>query len=103
MSRQVSCGSAGEYQEDEQAGVAYGLNATIKILQVGVATITVETIDGSYLTATCEIDAVSAINQTMSDTANAEYYTIDGLKLAKKPSRGIYIMKQGNTVRKVVL
>ena len=79
------------------------LNATITILREGFATITATTIDGSDLSATCEIDVVSALNQTMSDTADAEYYTIDGLKLAKKPTRGIYIVKQGYTVRKVVI
>ena len=40
----------------------------------------------------------------MVDTDNtpAEYYDLNGFRV-KNPSRGIYIMKQGNTVRKVVL
>ena len=79
------------------------LKATVTILKEGAASITAMTIDGSELTATCNLDIYSGIDSVEADAPDAEYYTIDGLKLAKKPSRGIFIVKQGDKVTKVVL
>ena len=79
------------------------VSAKVTVQREGTATVTATTIDGSDLSATCTIDVYSDIDSVEADAQDAEYYTIDGIKLAKKPAHGIYIMKQGNTVRKVVL
>ncbi len=49
-------------------------------------------------------DLTAGIEDIMVDTDNtpAEYYDLNGCRV-DHPTHGIYIMKQGNTVRKVVL
>ena len=49
-------------------------------------------------------DLTAGVEDIMVDTDNTpvEYYDLNGFRV-KNPYRGIYIMKQGNTVKKVVL
>ena len=81
------------------------LSVAVTILRKGVACITAETIDGSNLTATCEIDIYSTLNDVLNDIDNGiEYYTLDGLKItAKNLVKGIYIKKEGNKSTKVII
>ena len=79
--------------------------ATITILQEGTATITVETLDGSNLIATCVVNAVSAIDDILTDDKeNAVYYTLDGTMVAKENLvPGLYIKKTSTKCTKVII
>ena len=80
------------------------MNITITILKKGTTTITAETIDGSHLVASYEINAISDVETVLSDKEEAEYYNLSGLRVTKpQKGSGIYIVKQGSTVKKVVL
>ena len=81
------------------------LSVAVTILRKGVACIIAETIDESNLTATCEIDIYSTLNDVLNDIDNGiEYYTLDGLKItAKNMVKGIYIKKEGNKTTKVII
>ena len=76
------------------------LSAKITVLKKGVATITAETIDGSNLSATCTIDVYSDIEALLRDSEDVEYYDLNGFRV-ENPTRGIYIAKHGDIVRKV--
>ncbi|MBP3350746.1 MAG: leucine-rich repeat protein, partial [Bacteroidaceae bacterium] len=78
------------------------LSAKITVLKKGVATITAETIDGSNLSATCTIDVYSDIEALLRDSEDVEYYDLNGFRV-ENPTRGIYIVKQGDFVRKVFI
>ena len=78
------------------------VSAKVTVLKEGTATITATTIDGSNLKATCKINVLSDIENVVVDELPAEYYDLNGFRV-KNPTHGIYIMKQGSTVRKVVL
>ena len=82
-----------------------GNEATITILQEGTATITVETLDGSNLIATCVVNAVSAIDDILTDDKeNAVYYTLDGTMVAKENLvPGLYIKKTSTKCTKVII
>ena len=56
-----------------------------------------------FLNITDDLTAAAVENITCDDNnAPAEYYDLSGRRV-EHPTRGIYIMKQGNTVKKVVL
>jgi uncharacterized protein YjdB len=76
------------------------VSAKITVLREGVTTITAETIDGSNLSATCTIDVYSDIEALLRDSENVEYYDLNGFRV-ENPTRGIYIVKHGDIVRKV--
>ena len=78
------------------------LSTKVSVLKEGVATITATTIDGSNLKATCKINVLSDIENVVVDKLPAEYYDLSGRRVVE-PTNGIYIVKQGNTVRKVVV
>ncbi|MBQ5750976.1 MAG: Ig domain-containing protein, partial [Bacteroidaceae bacterium] len=78
------------------------VSAKVTVLREGVATITAETIDGSNLSATCTIDVYSDIEALLRDSENVEYYDLNGFRV-ENPSRGIYIVKYGDIVRKVFI
>ena len=78
------------------------MRARVVVLQAGIATITVRTIDGSDLSASCSIDIYSDVNKVSSDSENVEYYDIRGLRVVQ-PRTGVYIVVEGNTVKKVAL
>ena len=78
------------------------LCARVVVLREGVATIEVRTIDGTDLTATCTVNIYSHVNKVITDSEEVEYYDLGGLKVAH-PSKGIYIVRQGQNVKKVVL
>ena len=74
-------------------------------MQEGTATITVETLDGSNLIATCVVNAVSAIDDILTDDKeNAVYYTLDGTMVAKENLvPGLYIKKTSTKCTKVII
>ena len=76
--------------------------AKVFVEQEGFATITVRATDGSDRTAVCEIDAQSGVIDVQLDNEDAEYYDLSGRRV-EQPTRGVYIMRQGSIVRKVVL
>ena len=76
------------------------VSAKITVLREGVATITATTIDGSNLSAICTIDVYSDIEALLRDSANVEYYDLNGFRV-ENPTRGIYIVKCGDIVHKV--
>ncbi|MBQ2978964.1 MAG: Ig domain-containing protein [Bacteroidaceae bacterium] len=78
------------------------LCARVVVLREGVATIEVRTIDGTDLTATCTVNIYSHVNKVITDSEEVEYYDLGGLMVAH-PSKGIYIVRQGQNVKKVVL
>ena len=78
------------------------VSAKITVLREGVATITATTIDGSNLSATCTIDVYSGIKNVQLDDTPTEYYDLSGRRV-EHPTQGVYITKQGSTVRKVVV
>ena len=78
------------------------VSAKITVLKEGVATITATTIDGSNLSATCTIDVHSGIKNVQLDDTPTEYYDLSGRRV-EHPTQGVYITKQGSTVRKVVV
>ena len=78
------------------------LCARVVVLREGVATIEVRTIDGTDLTATCTVNIYSHVNKVITDSEEVEYYDLGGLRVAH-PSKGIYIVRQGQNVKKVVL
>ena len=78
------------------------LCARVVVLREGVATIEVSTIDGTGLTATCIVNIYSHVNKVITDSEEVEYYDLGGLRVAY-PSKGIYIVRQGQNVKKVVL
>ena len=78
------------------------VSAKITVLREGVATITATTIDGSNLSATCTIDVHSGIKNVQLDDTPTEYYDLSGRRV-EHPTQGVYITKQGSTVRKVVV
>ena len=76
------------------------VSAKVIVLREGTATITATTIDGSNLSATCTIDVYSDIKALLRDSEDVEYYDLNGFRI-KNPTCGIYIVKQGDIVRKV--
>lgn len=78
------------------------VSAKVTVLREGVAIITAETIDGSNLSATCTIDVYSDIEALLRDSEDVEYYDLNGFRV-ENPTRGIYIVKQGDFVRKVFI
>ena len=76
------------------------VSAKVTVLREGVVTITAETIDGSNLSATCTIDVYSDIEALLRDSEDVEYYDLNGFRV-ENPTRGIYIVKHGDIVRKV--
>ncbi len=83
-----------------------GHKATINIIKSGQAKVTVSTTDGSNLSASCDINAISSISTISIDDIdeNAEYYTLQGIKLASdRLVPGIYIKRKGSTSQKVIL
>lgn len=74
----------------------------VVILREGVATITAGTIDGSNLSATCTINIYSGINNATTDAQEVEYYDLSGRRVLH-PEHGVYIVKSGGMVRKVIL
>jgi hypothetical protein len=46
---------------------------------------------------------VSGITDAIINSADAEYYTLQGVKVQGKPAPGIYICRQGNKATKVVV
>jgi hypothetical protein len=46
---------------------------------------------------------VSSITDAIINSADAEYYTLQGVKVQGKPAPGIYICRQGNKATKVVV
>ena len=84
--------------------ISNGTEAEITILKEGAATITVETVDGSNLVAYCYINAVSSLIEIGTDQIDAEYYTLDGVKVnTTNLKTGVYIKKQGTQIKKVFI
>jgi len=48
-------------------------------------------------------DAMTIGEIASSQTSTATYYTLNGIQVAKPTQPGIYMMKTGETVRKVVI
>ena len=50
-------------------------------------------------------DYLTGVEEALADVdANAEYYTLQGVKVAKENlTQGVYIKKQGNKTTKVVI
>jgi hypothetical protein len=48
-------------------------------------------------------DVLSGISSVMISSGDAEYYTLQGVKVQGKPAPGIYICRQGNKATKVVV
>lgn len=78
------------------------VSVQVVILREGVATITARTIDGSNLSACCNINIYSGINNATTDTQEVEYYDLSGRHVLH-PEHGVYIVRSGGVVRKVVL
>ncbi|MCD8385704.1 MAG: hypothetical protein LUD17_02310 [Bacteroidales bacterium] len=50
-----------------------------------------------------KLDTTSGISAVGADNAQVEWYTLQGVKLNSAPKAGVYIMRQGNTVSKVIV
>lgn len=83
------------------------VNGLCKALNIGTATITATSTDGSDLTATCEVTVTkpTGINGlSTEDNDGAAYFTIDGVRLTSSPQQGgIYIREKGGQREKVVI
>lgn len=50
------------------------------------------------------MDYITGIDEIVTDDANAEYYTLQGIKVEKENlTQGVYVKKQGRTSKKVIL
>ena len=79
------------------------LCAQIVVLKDGAVTIEASTIDGTDLTTTCLFNAVyTGLDDVITDDVDVEYYDLQGLRVTH-PTKGIYIVRQGEKVKKVVL
>ena len=79
-------------------------NGVVTAHKVGTVTITATTTDGSNLSASCiiNVEELDAVGKILADAEDGEYYDLSGRRVVE-PTNGIYIVKQGNTVRKVVI
>lgn len=84
----------------------------VKILKAGTCVITAATTDGSDLKAECTVSALSGINDILNDhAAMADVYTTQGVAVLRNASAaeisalpaGLYIIRQGNTVKKIAV
>lgn len=79
-------------------------NGEVTAHKVGTATITATTTDGSNLSASCiiNVEELDAVGKILADAEDGKYYDLSGRRVVE-PTNGIYIVKQGNTVRKVFI
>ena len=79
----------------------------VKVLKEGSCVITVTTTDGSDLKAECSVSVLAGIDGILSDTSvPAEFFNLQGVKVSTTIERlpaGFYIVRQGNTVKKVAV
>jgi hypothetical protein len=59
--------------------------------------------DSPAFTMSFTVGDVSGITDAIINSADAEYYTLQGVKVQGKPAPGIYICRQGNKATKVVV
>ncbi|MDE7397054.1 MAG: Ig-like domain-containing protein, partial [Muribaculum sp.] len=83
----------------------------VKIINTGLCVITAATTDGSDLKAECVISPTTGINTMPQDCVGTDIYSPTGLLLHKGATdyelrnlaSGIYIVKTGNDIRKIVV
>lgn len=88
-----------------------GKSGLVSVLSKGDCIITAETIDGSGIKAECVIKAESGIADIYADGAPVDVYNTTGVLLKKSCGvdafkqlpAGVYIVRSGNVVRKVMI
>ncbi|MDE7412552.1 MAG: Ig-like domain-containing protein [Muribaculaceae bacterium] len=77
----------------------------VKALSEGLAMITAMTLDGTYLSASCQVvvNDISGIEEITVEEAMGEIFTLSGLKVEAVHNLlpGIYILRKDNIVKKV--
>lgn len=87
-------------------------DGVVSILKMGICTITATSTDGSNVEAKCEISSTSDVKEATSEDAETiSIYNYSGVMLlqnadpseVKRLSPGIYIIRQGKTVKKIIV
>ena len=100
------------WSSSDEAVATVSATGLVKILKAGTCVITAATTDGSGLKAECTIIALSGIDDILNDNpAMADVYTTQGVAVLRNASAteistlpaGLYIIRQGNTVKKIAV
>lgn len=79
----------------------------VKVLKEGSCVITAATTDGSNLKAECQVSVFAGIDDILCDTSiPVEIFNLQGVKISTTIEHlpaGLYIVRQGNTVKKVAV
>ena len=83
----------------------------VSVLKEGTCVITATAVDGSGVSAECIITSTSGVAGIFSETENLDIYDFNGLLIKKDCGRediktlipGIYIIRQGSTMKKLVI
>ena len=100
------------WSSSNEAVATVSATGLVKILKAGSCKITAATTDGSDLKAECAVSALSGIDDVLNDNpAMADVYTMQGVAVLRNASAteisalpaGLYIIRQGNTVKKIAV
>lgn len=101
-----------KFESDDESVAVVDQKGNVSVLKEGSCVITVSTIDGSDLTAKCYVTGLADLRLMFSDTdINVDIYNQHGILLMsncnqddfKQLQPGIYIIRTGSVVRKIVI
>lgn len=86
---------------EEAEGLTYTISQPEGSYEVGVQTIRPDWLTSTFAKAEVAT-GIRGINNANSTSLTESVYSLSGAKVGNKAGRGVYIVKQGNTVKKVV-
>ncbi len=99
------------WTSSDESVATVDVDGYVSLLKGGSCVITASTADGSGVSAECLITSVAGVDGVFSAEESFDIYSFDGMLIKKDADRedlkmmipGIYLLRQGNNVNKVVI